>query len=41
LEDVYTMHGLGALSTAHTQTDLDLLYDACDRVAARLQGTIP
>ncbi len=36
LHDVYTVHGFGALSTAHTQADLDVLYDACDQVAQRL-----
>lgn len=36
IQDVYTVHGFGALSTAHTQADLDMLYDACDRVAQRL-----
>jgi glutamate-1-semialdehyde 2,1-aminomutase len=40
LQDVYTMHGLGALSTAHTAQDLDHLYDACDRVAQRLRGRL-
>lgn len=37
LEDVYTVHGLGALSTAHTQEDLDGLYEASDRAAQRLK----
>jgi glutamate-1-semialdehyde 2,1-aminomutase len=37
LEDVYTMHGLGALSVAHTEQDLNRLYEACDRVAQRLK----
>jgi hypothetical protein len=41
LEDVYTVHGLGALSTAHTQADLDRLYGACERVAGRLKGRLP
>jgi glutamate-1-semialdehyde 2,1-aminomutase len=36
LEGIYTMHGLGALSTAHTETDLDRLYDACERFAQSL-----
>jgi len=40
LEDVYTMHGLGALSTAHTQEDLEHLYTACDRAASRLKEVI-
>ncbi|MBN1933747.1 MAG: aminotransferase class III-fold pyridoxal phosphate-dependent enzyme [Anaerolineae bacterium] len=36
VQDVYTVHGFGALSTAHTPADLELLYAACDRVALRL-----
>ncbi len=40
LEDVYTMHGLGALSTAHTQEDLEHLYTACDRAAGRLKEVV-
>jgi hypothetical protein len=36
LEDVYAVHGLGALSTAHTEENLAHLYAACDRVAQRL-----
>jgi len=40
LEDVYTMHGLGALSTAHTEDHLDHLYAACHRVAQRLSEAI-
>ncbi len=36
LEDVYTMHGLGALSTAHTDQDLEKLYAACGRAARRI-----
>jgi glutamate-1-semialdehyde 2,1-aminomutase len=38
LDDVYTMHGVGALSTAHTPQDLDKLYQACDRAAQRMQA---
>ena len=38
LEDVYIMHGLGALSTAHTEQDLNRLCTACERVASRLRG---
>jgi glutamate-1-semialdehyde 2,1-aminomutase len=41
LEDVYTMHGLGALSAAHTGDVLEHFYDACDHVAQRLEGRIP
>jgi glutamate-1-semialdehyde 2,1-aminomutase len=37
LENVYTMHGLGALSTAHTQEELNGLYTACDRVARQMK----
>jgi len=33
INDVYTMHGLGAVSTAHTTEDLDLLGEAYGRVA--------
>ena len=38
LEDVYSMHGLGALSIAHDEPDLEHLYGACERVAARFSG---
>jgi glutamate-1-semialdehyde 2,1-aminomutase len=37
LEDVHVMHGLGALSTAHTKQDLEKLYTACQRAAQRLK----
>lgn len=37
LEDVYAVHGLGALSTAHTAGDLDRLCNACTRIARRLK----
>jgi hypothetical protein len=40
VEDVYTMHGLGAVSTAHTQEDLAQLYAACDGAADRLKEVI-
>lgn len=40
LEDVYAMHGLGALSTAHTEDNLQHLYTACDRVAQRLSEPV-
>jgi len=33
INDVYTMHGLGAISTAHTTEDLDFLGAAYGRVA--------
>ncbi len=41
LEDVYAMHGLGALSTAHSEEDLSQLYAACERVAQRLKPYMP
>jgi hypothetical protein len=37
MEDVYAVHGLGSLSTAHTEQDLALLYTACERAALRLK----
>ena len=40
LEDVYTVHGLGALSAAHTEKDLAHLYDACERTAHRLKDPL-
>jgi glutamate-1-semialdehyde 2,1-aminomutase len=40
LHDVYAVHGLGALSTSHTEQDLEHLYRACDAVAARLAGPL-
>ncbi len=36
LDGVYTMHGLGSLCAAHTEADLQKLYDACDHLAERL-----
>jgi glutamate-1-semialdehyde 2,1-aminomutase len=37
LEDVYTVHGHGAVSTAHTGADIDLLAAACRRAARRIK----
>ena len=37
LERVYVMHGLGALSTQHTETDLDWLFSACEASARILK----
>jgi glutamate-1-semialdehyde 2,1-aminomutase len=37
LEDVYAVHGLGALSTAHSEQDLEHLYAACGRAAERIK----
>jgi glutamate-1-semialdehyde 2,1-aminomutase len=36
LEDVFVMHGLGAVSAAHTDADLDRLGEACVRAARRV-----
>jgi glutamate-1-semialdehyde 2,1-aminomutase len=40
LEDVYAVHGLGSLSTAHTEEDLSKLYAACHRAADRLKAFV-
>jgi glutamate-1-semialdehyde 2,1-aminomutase len=37
LEDVHIMHGLGAVSTAHTEADIDLLCQAYARSLDRIQ----
>jgi glutamate-1-semialdehyde 2,1-aminomutase len=37
LEDVYVHHSHGAVSTAHTDDDLDFLGQACRRVARRIK----
>ncbi len=37
LEDVHVVHGLGALSTAHTEAEVDFLREACRRVARRIK----
>jgi glutamate-1-semialdehyde 2,1-aminomutase len=37
LENVSVIHGLGAVSTAHSESDLGLLGEACRRVARRLK----
>ena len=36
LEDVFVMHGLGAVSTAHTEEEIEKLGDACGRAAKRI-----
>jgi glutamate-1-semialdehyde 2,1-aminomutase len=36
LEDVFVMHGLGAVSMAHTDDDIARLGDACARAAKRI-----
>ncbi len=37
LEDVHTVHGGGALSTAHTEKDIAFLGEACRKAARRLK----
>jgi glutamate-1-semialdehyde 2,1-aminomutase len=37
LENVYVVHGLGALSVAHTEADIVYLGEACRRAARRIQ----
>ena len=37
LEDVYAIHGHGALATAHTEDDMDFFDRACRRVARRVK----
>ncbi len=37
LEDVYAIAGHGAVSTAHTEADIDRLIDACRRAARRIK----
>ena len=36
LDDVFVMHGLGAVSAAHTEKDIERLGDACARAARRI-----
>ena len=38
LNRVHVVHGLGALSTEHTDEDLDHLFQACSSAARRLLG---
>jgi glutamate-1-semialdehyde 2,1-aminomutase len=38
LQDVFVVHGLGALSTAHTDADIDRLSEACRAAARRIQA---
>jgi glutamate-1-semialdehyde 2,1-aminomutase len=40
LEDVFTMHGLGSVTAAHTDADISRLGDACRRVARRIAPLI-
>lgn len=37
LDNVYVMHGLGSISTAHTDGDVSLLYEACRKAAGRIK----
>jgi hypothetical protein len=37
LERVHVMHGLGVLSTEHTEEDLDWFFSACESAARRIQ----
>jgi len=37
LEDVHVTHGLGSVTTAHTEADLELLGEACRRAARRIK----
>ncbi|MCK4771489.1 MAG: aminotransferase class III-fold pyridoxal phosphate-dependent enzyme [Candidatus Latescibacteria bacterium] len=37
LEKVYVMHGLGVLSTEHTEDDLEWLFAACEGAARRIK----
>jgi glutamate-1-semialdehyde 2,1-aminomutase len=38
LEDVFVLHSHGGVSTAHTEADIDLLGQACRRVARRIKA---
>jgi glutamate-1-semialdehyde 2,1-aminomutase len=40
LEDVFVVHGLGALSTVHTEADIDRLAEACRRAARRIKASL-
>ena len=37
LEDIHVVHGLGSLTTAHTEMDINLLGDACKKAARRFK----
>lgn len=39
-EDVFVMHGLGSVSAAHTEADIDRLGEACARVARRIAPSL-
>jgi glutamate-1-semialdehyde 2,1-aminomutase len=38
LEDIHVVHGLGSLSTAHSENEIELLRQACRKAAVRLKG---
>ena len=40
LEDVFVVHGLGSLSTAHTEADVDRLAEACRGAARRIKASL-
>jgi glutamate-1-semialdehyde aminotransferase len=40
LEDVFVMHGLGAVSAAHTGEDVARLEEACRRAARRIKAVV-
>jgi glutamate-1-semialdehyde 2,1-aminomutase len=37
LEDVYTVHGIGCTTAAHTEEDIEFLGEACRRAAKRIK----
>jgi glutamate-1-semialdehyde 2,1-aminomutase len=40
LENVHVMHGLGVLSTEHTEEDLQWFYSACEGAAGRIKEAL-
>jgi glutamate-1-semialdehyde 2,1-aminomutase len=40
LEDVFVMHGLGAVSMAHTEADIERLAEACGKAAKRIAASL-
>ena len=40
LEDVYVVHGLGSLSAAHTEADIERMAEACRRAARRIKASL-
>ena len=39
LEDVHIVHGMGAMSTAHTEADIDRVAEAYRRALEKIKGT--